>query len=696
MIATQDLLLEIGCAELPAREVSRLSAELASQLIVELTKAGISPLGKTHIYSSPRRLGLWIERVETAQKDHVIEKRGPALNAAFDAHGHPTLACLGFANSCGTTVEALTTVNTEKGAWLFFRSEQPGKKTLDLLPDMVQQVLHRLPIAKPMRWGSGDFSFVRPIRWMVLLFGEKVINVSLMGVTTGNQTYGHRVHHPQPISISHPRDYAPFLADAGKVVVEFDQRLNMIREQIQALGITGQVVLENALLNEVANLVEYPQVLMGRFDPSFLDIPKEVVMTTMQNHQRYFPVMNEQEQLLPFFVFVANVVGVDQKQKQNIIEGNERVLNARLADARFFYFSDLKQSAEQRLLMLEAVLFQKKLGSLRDKAERMAQLTRFLAIEGGEAFHVDTDMAERAGRLAKNDWVSGVVGEFPELQGIMGSYYAQQAGENEAVVGAIREHYQPRFAGDALPQTLLGCYVAIADKIDTIVGLFGAGQPPTGEKDPFALRRAALGVLRILIEKQIPLDLLTLLRESESLYTNCFQNPLIVRETFDFMMERLRAWYQERGVSAESFNAVLARLPTKPLDFHRRIQALQHFQTLSEAQALAAANKRVTQILKHQAGDWRHYPVNPVLFEHKIEKELFARLEILKAQVDAWGEQSKYTEILVALATLQAPIDQFFNEVMVMVEDESVRHNRLALLHQLQQLFLQVTDISLL
>ncbi len=683
----RDLLIEIGTEELPPKQLNKLCATLSANLQTGLKKAGLS-FGQVKTFATPRRLAISIEDLPTAQPSHIVEKRGPALKAAFDAEGHPTLACLGFANACNTSVDQLLTQETEKGAWIFFRQEQPGALTTQLLPNILTQALQQLPIAKPMRWGQHDTTFIRPVHWIVLLLGQEIIDTKILGHKASNQTYGHRFHHPEAMIIPQPKDYERLLKESGFVLADYEARKQAIRKQIEKVTANkGQAVIDEDLLDEVNSLVEWPVALLGEFDAQFLEVPAEAIMTAMQTHQKYFPVVDANQQLLPYFVTVSNIASKDPARVKN---GNQRVIRARLADAQFFFHTDLKHRLESRLEALKKVIFQQKLGTLFDKSQRIAHLAEYLAQQLG----ANTEQAERAGFLAKADLVTAMVGEFPELQGVMGYYYALKDGEKEAVALAVREHYQPRFSGDVLPTSIIGCLVSIADKIDTIVGLFGIKQPPSGEKDPFALRRAALGVLRIFIEKQLPLDLHALLNKAALGYGTLLINPSVVPQTFDFMMERLRAWYLDRGIAAEVFSAVLARTPTSALDFHHRIQAVQHFQSLPEAQALAAAHKRVSNILKDPDGEWRNHPINPTLLTEAAEHHLLAAMEQKNKEVEPLFRKAQYTEVLTHLAALRAPIDEFFNKVMVMVEDERLRNNRLALLYQLQQLFLQVADIS--
>ncbi len=686
---SRDLLVEIGTEELPPKQLKRLSEALGANLCSGLEKAGLG-YNAIKLFATPRRLAVYLKDLVTEQPSHVVEKRGPAVKAAFDSEGHPTLACLGFANACNTTVDQLMTQETDKGAWLFFRQQQSGEPTAKLLPAILTQALQQLPVAKPMRWSDHSFSFIRPVHWMVLLFDKEIIAADILGQTTSNLTYGHRFHHPDAITISNPHEYAALLKESGQVLTDYNERKLRIRELIQqTVRHKGIAVIDEELLDEVNSLVEWPVALLGEFEAQFLEVPPEAIITAMQSHQKYFPVVDDQHKLLPYFVIISNIASKDPAR---VIAGNQRVIRARLSDAQFFYHTDLKHRLESRLEELKKVLFQHKLGTLFDKSQRISMLAGYL----GQQLGTDTKQTQRAGLLAKADLVTAMVSEFPELQGVMGYYYATKDGESEAVALAVREHYQPRFSGDTLPESDMGCLVSIADKIDTLIGLFGVNQPPSGEKDPFGLRRAALGVLRILIEKKLPLDLLEMLNQAAAGYGPKLVNPSAVEQTFDFMMERLRAWYLDRGVEPEVFSSVLARMPTQALDFHYRVQAVQHFQSLPEAKALAAAHKRVSNILKDPDGEWRNHPVNPTLLTDAAEHQLLAAMEQKNKEVEPLFHKAQYTEVLTNLAALRAPIDRFFDEVMVMVADEKLRNNRLALLYQLQRLFLQVADISVL
>lgn len=688
-MTTHDVLFELGTEELPAKSLQTLSRALADNIEAGLKKADLS-YSAIKTFATPRRLAVLIKQVEGAQKSHLVEKRGPALKAAFDAAGHPTLACLGFASACGTTVDQLVVRETDKGAWVFFDQTQGGVDTADFLPDLIQQSLAQLPIPKPMRWGDNEIAFIRPIHWAVLLYGKKTIQTELFGKRTGNYTFGHRFHHPGAITITNPSDYEMSLREKGYVIADFEARKQRILEEVQTVASKkGKALVEDALLNEVTGLVEWPVALLGEFDAKFLGVPQEAVMTVMKVHQKYFPVLDEEGQLLPYFVIVSNI---DSKEPQRVIEGNQRVIRARLSDAQFFYDIDLQHSLESRLESLKKIIFQKSLGTLFDKSQRISALTGYLA----EKLSINVKQAQRAGLLCKTDLVTAMVGEFAELQGIMGYHYAVKDGEPASVALALREQYQPRFAGDVLPETPLGALLSIADKIDTLVGLFGINQPPSGEKDPYALRRAALGVLRILIEKQLPLNLWETIHHAASLYdAHLIENTETVSQVFDFMMERLRVWYADKGIDSSVFSAVSACDITEPLDFHHRILAVQNFQTLPEAQALIAANKRVSSLLKDHRAHTDQYAVDPKLFESDSERALFAQMEEKAREVAPLYDQANYGEVLTTLATLQTPVDRFFDDVMVMVEDEKLRNNRLVLLSRLQKLFLQVADVAL-
>lgn len=684
-----DLLFELGTEELPPLSVQTLSETLAIHITAGLKKAELD-YGDVHTFATPRRLAVIIKNIAVTQNNQTIEKRGPTLKAAFDTAGHPTLACLGFASACGTTVDQLITCETDKGAWLFFKQIQAGANTTDLLPELIKQAIQQLPIPKPMRWGNHAVEFIRPVHWAVLLFGEHCIKMDLFGISTGRNTFGHRFHHPNPIPIPHPNEYETLLRKQGFVIADFALRRQHIYDGVQnAAAAHGQALREDALLDEVTSLVEWPVPLLGTFDPKFLDVPPETVITAMQLHQRYFPVLNSAGELLPYFVMVSNIESLEPAR---VIAGNQRVIRARLSDAQFFYHSDLNHNQESRLDDLKKIIFQKKLGTLLDKSQRISILAGYLA----EKLQSNPEQAQRAGWLCKMDLTTAMVGEFPELQGIMGYYYALKAGEPMPIALAIRDHYRPRFAKDTLPETLLGDLVSIADKIDTVVGLFGINQSPSGEKDPYGLRRAALGILRILIQKQLSLDLRELLDQAITLYTEQLENKEIKEPVKNFIMERLRSWYLDKGIDTSVFNAVSTLQITVPLDFHYRIQAVQHFMALPEADALITSNKRVSHLIDPLSNTIDNIIIDQSLFETEAEHALFTAINAKTQEVAPLYLASQYTKVLSALAELRTPIDRFFEEVMVMVDDEKQRTNRLVLLSQLQYLFSQVADIALL
>jgi glycyl-tRNA synthetase beta chain len=720
MSDTRDLLIEMGCEELPAKNLLAHAEAFAQGIEKNLAKAELTH-GKIEIFATPRRLAIIVRGLITTQSEHFVERKGPAVEAAFFSDGKPTAACIGFARSCGVAVEQLQRQKTDKGEWMYFRQQQPGVATQKLIPEIVASAVTQIPIAKPMRWGANNDSFIRPVKWLVLLFGNELIDTHILGVTTSDKTYGHRFLHPGAIKLKDATEYQDLLKSTGKVIPSFSERREMIEQQLKKLAGKHSVIIDKDLLNEVTGIVEWPVVLQAKFSEKFLEVPAEALISSMKAHQKCFHLVDAQGKLLPTFLFVSNL---ESKKPEQVIAGNERVMTARLADASFFYHSDLKHSLSSQLDRLKNVVFQTKLGSLFDKSERIAKLATFIFNCTGEGvgdrhavntslyarrFHPEThglsptpspaqsaQIAERAGLLAKTDLLSDMVSEFPELQGVMGYYYALQDKEPEAVAIAIKEHYLPRFSGDVLPETLIGAAVAIADRLDTLVGIFGIQQAPTGEKDPFGLRRAALAVLRILIEKELNLDLRDLLLQAVANYGKQFSAEKTVPETFDFIFERLRAWYAERDITPDVFAAVHVRQPTQPFDFHRRILAVQHFRQLPEAAALAAANKRVSNILKKENFVSVHSKINPGLFEQKEEHTLADLLGQQSKVVEQFIKNNQYTEALVSLATLQKPVDAFFDHVLVNVENEQLRQNRLALLMNLRNLFLGIADISLL
>lgn len=710
---TRDLLIEIGTEELPPKALQRLAHDYLYFLKSALQDAELlSGDPEPALYYSPRRLAILASEVRERQPECRIERHGPAVSVAYDDSGQPSKAAEGFARACGTTVDQLS----EKDGKLFFAATEPGKPAAALIPGVIETTLARLPIPKRMRWGSGKAEFVRPIHWAAVLFGNDVIDCEIMGIRTGRRTRGHRFHHPQPIELASPADYVPALHAAKVWLNDREQRLNReISTQVARLvrhvdGYALNSEPDSELVAEVAALVEWPVPLRGSFDPAFLELPEEVLIATLEDQQRYFAIRElRTEQLLPYFIAVANIESRDPDQ---VRAGNERVIVPRLADAMFFWQTDRATPLAARIPELDHITFQRQLGSIGDKMRRVGQLAGLIA----EALGSGSDKAERAATLAKCDLLSQLVGEFPELQGTVGCYLARHDGEDAEVAQAIGEHYQPRYAGDELPQSSTGQALAAADKLDTLIGIFAIGQAPTGEKDPFALRRAALGVLRILIEAKLDLDLEHSLQQTAMQFDAAIKADKVVTPVFDFMMERLRRYYLDSGVTPDVFEAVLARRPTRPLDFHRRLQAVQSFRKRPEAKSLAAANKRIGNILKQAKGTLdvaepgdvasftghtihkRAEPIdgnlNREALQDPAEKKLARELDDLRAKVEPLLADNQYEQALAMLAGLRDSVDAFFDNVMVMCEDEKLRRNRIALLAGLSNLFQRTADIS--
>jgi glycyl-tRNA synthetase beta chain len=692
MSKAEDFLVEIGTEELPPDDLQNLANAFADGLKGSLTENHIDfNHDQVKIFATPRRLAVLIPHVGTTQPDQLVERRGPAMAAALNADGTPTKAALGFAESCGVTFTELSTQETEKGKWLFFTRTVAGKQTIDLLPGFVEKSLAQLPIKKRMRWGQGDFSFVRPVHWILMLFGSKNVQANIYGVESSNYTFGHRIHHPQPIMITKPADYACELERVGSVIADFAQRRSMIEEQTFDLAAqqNGVPVIEQALLDKVTGLVEYPYALVASFDANFLRVPKECLISAMQDHQKCFAILDRSEKLLPKFILISNIDSIDP---QTVVRGNELVMHARLADATFHFDNDQKQTLDSRVERLKTIVYQKQLGSLYDKVLRIEQLAQYIAAK----INTNTEQAKRAAHLCKADLVTDMVYEFPELQGIMGYYYALHDGEAQPVAIALKEYYQPKSATDKLPENPIAIALALADRIDTLVGMFGIGNVPTGEKDPYALRRQTLAVLRILIEKNISLDLKDLFAHALKNYTVKINDA--TDELINFCFERLKAWYLSNNIPAKTFAAVVANNPSNPLDFHQRINAVTKFQALPAAESLAAANKRVQNLLEKSALNAinKNFEINAQLITTAEEKQLYADLQHKETEVAPLMQNADYTAVLQSLATLQAPVDNFFNNVMVMVDDQNLRNNRLYLLQRLRNLFLQVADISLL
>ena len=682
-------LVEIGTEELPPKALRNLAESFAAQLTAELDSAGLAH-GEVKWYAAPRRLAVKVANLSAAQPDRVVEKRGPAIAAAFDASGAPTKAAEGWARGCGITVDQAERLKTDKGEWLMYRAQVQGESAQQLLPGMIATALAKLPVPKLMRWGDSDVQFVRPVHTVTLLLGDELIPATILGIESGRTLRGHRFMGEPEFTIDHADQYPEILATRGKVMADYEARKAKIKADAEAAArqIGGNPDLSDSLLEEVASLVEWPVVLTATFEEKFLAVPAEALVYTMKGDQKYFPVYGHDGKLLPHFIFVANVESSDPQQ---IIAGNEKVVRPRLADAEFFFNTDRKKRLEDNLPRLETVLFQQQLGTLRDKTDRIQALAGWIAAQTG----ADVNMATRAGLLSKCDLMTNMVFEFTDTQGVMGMHYARHDGEAEEVAVALNEQYQPRFAGDDLPSSPVACALAIADKMDTLAGIFGIGQHPKGDKDPFALRRAALGVLRIIVEKQLPLDLQTLTEEAVRLYGSKLSNAQVVDEVIDFMLGRFRAWYQEEGHSVDTIQAVLARRPTRPADFDARMKAVSHFRTLDEAAALAAANKRVSNILA-KATEPLNDRVQASLLKENEEIKLATFVTALESKLQPWFAQGRYQDALIELAQLRETVDNFFDKVMVNAEDREVRINRLTLLAKLRELFLQVADISLL
>ncbi|MDX9987657.1 glycine--tRNA ligase subunit beta [Thiothrix unzii] len=683
-----DLLVEIGTEELPPKALPTLSAAFTDGIAKGLSDAGLIS-NEVVAYAAPRRLAVWVKGVAPQQADQIIEKRGPAIKGAFDAAGNPTKAALAFANSCRVEVADLGKIETDKGAWLVFRQQQTGQATTALFPAMVEKSLAALPIPKRMRWGSGTAEFVRPIHWIVMLADNAVINANIMGIPSGCESRGHRFHAPAAITITSPADYATQLG-AAFVIARFAARRELIRSKVEALAseLGGKAIMPDELLDEVTALVEWPVPVAGRFEERFLDVPQEALISTMQDNQKYFALVDANGKLMPNFITVANIESRDVTQ---ISSGNERVIRPRFSDAEFFWTQDKKQTLESRREGLKTMVFQQKLGSLYDKSARVAKLAGYIA----QQLDADASLAVRAAELGKCDLITNMVFEFTELQGIMGRYYANHDGEAAEVAAALDEQYMPRFAGDELPQSKTGQILALAERLDTLAGIFGVGQKPTGAKDPFGLRRAALGALRLLIEKQLPLDLADLLDQAALNLTEQLGSKPAISDTLDYILDRLRGYYQERGIGADIVEAVATLKPSQPLDFDRRVKAVAAFRQLTASESLAAANKRISNILKKVEGELPTR-VELGLLQEPAEKALADAVFTQENQVLPLFAVGDYEAALLSLASLREPVDQFFTDVMVMADDMALRNNRLALLNHLRGLFLRVADLSVL
>ena len=687
-MTTQNFLVEIGTEELPPKALKTLATSFADNVEAELNQAGLI-FDKIEWFAAPRRLAVKVLNLATQQPSKEIEKRGPAVSAAFDAEGKPTKAAEGWARGCGITVEQAERIATDKGEWLVHRAKIEGQPTKNLLNEIVANALAKLPIPKPMRWADKTVQFIRPVHTVTMLLGDELIEGEILGVENARTIRGHRFLGEKEFEIQHADQYPQLLREKGSVVADFNERKAEIlaKSQAKATALGGVADIEESLLEEVTSLVEYPNVLAAKFEERFLAVPAEALVYTMKGDQKYFPIYDKEGKLLPHFIFVSNI---NPEDPTAIIEGNEKVVRPRLTDAEFFFKTDLKQKLVDRLPRLETVLFQQQLGTLKDKTDRIEQLAGEIAKQIG----ADEAKAKRAGLLSKCDLMTNMVFEFTDTQGVMGMHYARHDGEDEEVAVALNEQYMPRFAGDELPKSLVASAVALADKFDTLTGIFGIGQAPKGSADPFALRRAALGALRIIVEKNLPLDLEDLVKKSAALFGDKLTNQNVVADVVDFMLGRFRAWYQDEGIAVDVIQAVLARRPTRPADFDARVRAVSHFRTLDSAEALAAANKRVSNILAK--ADAAIGEINLTACVEPAEKALAEAVLALRTEVQPLIAQGDYTTVLDKLANLRAPVDSFFDNVMVNAEDPALRQNRLAILNTLQDLFLQVADISVL
>ncbi|QRI82565.1 glycine--tRNA ligase subunit beta [Glaesserella parasuis] len=688
-MTTQNFLAEIGTEELPPKALKKLATAFAENVEAELNQAGLS-FDKVEWFAAPLRLAVKVLGLATSQPSKEVEKRGPAVSAAFDAEGKPTKAAEGWAKGCGITVEQAERIATDKGERLVHRAVIEGQPTKNLLVGMISNALAKLPIPKTMRWGDKTEQFVRPVHTVTLLLGDELIEGEILGIASGTTIRGHRFLGEREFQISHADQYPALLKEKGSVVADFNERKALIlaKAQEKAAALGGVADIEEELLDEVTSLVEYPDVLAAKFEERFLAVPAEALVYTMKGDQKYFPIYDKDGKLLPHFIFVSNI---NPEDPSKIIEGNEKVVRPRLTDAEFFFKTDLKQRLEDQLPRLETVLFQQQLGTLRDKTARIEQLAGEIAKQIG----ADETKAKRAGLLSKCDLMTNMVFEFTDTQGVMGMHYARHDGEDEEVAVALNEQYMPRFAGDELPKSLVASSVALADKFDTLTGIFGIGQAPKGSADPFALRRAALGALRIIVEKNLPLDLSDLVATSAKLFGDKLTNSNVVEEVVDFMLGRFRAWYQDEGIAVDVIQAVLARRPTRPADFDARVRAVSHFRTLDSAEALAAANKRVSNILAKVEGEISS-EIDRTLLVEAEEKALAEQVITLQAELAPLFEKGEYQTALDRLAGLREVVDNFFDKVMVNAEDPKLRQNRQAILNNLRNLFLQVADISLL
>ncbi len=686
-MSTETLLVELGTEELPPKALKTLALAFRDGITAGLAQQELG-FGDVQWFASPRRLAVLVSAVQLQAPSKELKVLGPPLDRARDDNGHWTPAALGFARKQGVEPEQLVSIETPKGARLGMRSSAEGIKTKDALGDIINSAIQQLPIPKRMRWGASRIEFVRPVHWVVVMLGQDCDHGEILGLPTGNITYGHRFHSKGPLVIDQPENYADVLLDA-KVVADYALRQTMIRDQIEveASALKATAVIDPDLLDEVTGLVEWPVALTGSFEQHFLDVPAEALISSMKDHQKYFHLVDEQGKLKPNFITLCNIESTDPVQ---VIAGNERVIRPRLSDTAFFFETDKKTPLAERAESLKNIVFQKQLGTLFEKTCRVEQLAGAIAEKIGGPI----ERAKRAGFLCKADLVTDMVLEFSDMQGIAGSYYATHDGEDADVASALAQQYWPKFAGDQLPTSLTACAVGLADRLDTLCGIFGIGQAPTGSKDPFALRRASVAVLRIIVEKDLDLDLRECLELAVAQYPEELINEGTTGQVFDYMIERFRAWYEDEDIPVEVFRAVSARNLSRPVDIQRRVHAVHAFSQLPEASALAAANKRVSNILGKLEAQHTFSEVSADLLVEAQEKDLFQALNVLRGVCEKHLQGGEYTETLAALASLRAPVDAFFDGVMVNSEDDALRNNRLNLLKTLRGMFLEVADIS--
>ena len=690
-MSAKDFLVEIGTEELPPKALHGLMTAFGAEFETALDEARLEH-GDVHVYASPRRLAVLVESLAERQPDRAVSQKGPPTSIAFDDDGNPKPPATAFAKKCGVDVSDLGRSKTDKGEWLSFEATEEGQAFADLAADLVTGALDKLPIPRRMRWGDGDSEFVRPVHWVMMLHGNAVIDADVLGIKAGNQTRGHRFHTSGPIRIDEPGEYLAKLETEGYVVADFARRRELVIDGVnaQASEAGGAIVDGESLYDEVTALVEWPVAMLGNFDEPYLALPREAVISTLTGHQRYFPVAGDDGELLPCFVTVANL---ESQSPDKVRDGNERVIRPRLADATFFWDADRRTTLAARGDSLREVVYQRGLGSLHDKASRT------MAIATAMAGMLDADAAsvERAAMLSKCDLLTGMVGEFPDLQGTMGRYYALSDGEPEAVANAIGEHYLPRFAGDKLPASDAGRILAVADRLDTLAGVFSIGKKPSGNRDPFGLRRAALGVARILVESELDVDLDALIATAANAQpAGKLNGEELAAEVRAFIDDRLRSYFSGRDASlaTETFDAVLESAPSSLVDFDARLTAVQAFTELDAAESLAAANKRIDNILRKSADEVGDAAVAEKRLDEDAEKALFAALETARETVRPLIDERRYQPALEALAELRGPVDGFFDDVMVMAEDKATRQNRLALLRDVRALFLEIADIS--